>query len=184
MTSNNDAPKTDSQAKSKNPSSSRRSFLTSAGATSTAAVMGIASLASLAIPSGAVAIETGTISATISPTNAQTAAFAELPFRGPVTMLNLLKFKPDGGFAKYMKYGQGVVPLVQGVGGRRVFAGRPAFLLIGEQEWDLMVIVEYPSKEAFIGMFNGPEYKAIEHLRLDSLETSVLYAMHQMPITG
>ena len=37
---------------------------------------------------------------------------------GPVVMLNLLAMKPDGGFARYMEYGEAVVAGRQRVGGR------------------------------------------------------------------
>ena len=33
----------------------------------------------------------------VTPTQEQMKAFAELPDEGPIYMLNLIKFKPDGG---------------------------------------------------------------------------------------
>ena len=36
----------------------------------------------------------------------------------PFAMLNLLKFKPDGGKESYAKYGESVTPLVAKVGGK------------------------------------------------------------------
>ena len=42
---------------------------------------------------------------------------------GPVTMLNLLKFKADGGMEKYMEYGAAVAPLLEKVHGKSTFMG-------------------------------------------------------------
>src|ERR1700755_582555 len=81
------------------------------------------------------------------------AAFAARAGDGtPVTMLNLRASKPDGGRERYAEYGAAVTPLVEGRGGRIVFAGAPAAPLLGEEPWDLMVLVEYPSRQAFLDM--------------------------------
>src|SRR5262245_55606216 len=105
------------------------------------------------------------------------AAFAKRASEGPVFMLNLLEFKPDGGAERYTEYGAAVAPLLEGVGGRPVFAGRPAESLIGEGDWDMMVLVEYPTRQAFLDMASSPEYQKIAHLRTESLERSELRAL-------
>ena len=48
--------------------------------------------------------------------------FLALP-DGPVTMVNLLKFKSDGGANEYAKYILAVGPLLQNVGAKILFAG-------------------------------------------------------------
>ncbi len=74
------------------------------------------------------------------------AAFAERAGEdAPVVMLNLLAFKPDGGRKRYEEYGEAVAPSLAKVGGRIVFTGAPAPALLGEDSWDLVVLVEYPS---------------------------------------
>lgn len=105
------------------------------------------------------------------------AAFASRASEGPVYMLNLLEFQPDGGAERYAEYGAAVAPLLEGVGGEPVFAGRPAEHLIGEGSWDLMMVVSYPTRQAFLDMVSSPEYQAIEHLRSESLRRSELRAM-------
>lgn len=108
------------------------------------------------------------------------AAFRGRLDEGPVTMLNMLKFKP-GQADTYRQYMAAAAPLVAGVGGRLVFAGKPAELLTGHEEWDLVVLVEYP-KRASLGMMASSEaYQAIAHLRASSLERAVLYAMDPIP---
>jgi uncharacterized protein (DUF1330 family) len=95
----------------------------------------------------------------------------------PVTMLNLLAFRPDGGKARYEEYGEAVAPLLEGVGARLVFIGRPSIALLGEDSWDLVVLVEYPGRQAFLDMIGSDGYRAIGHLRTEALERSELHPM-------
>lgn len=103
------------------------------------------------------------------------ASFSKRGAEGPVVMLNLLKFN-DGGVARYMEYGVAVAPLLAKVGGKLRFQGVAAELVIGDEAWDLVLLVEYPSRAAFLSMVSSPEYQAIVHLREEALERSVLYA--------
>ena len=95
---------------------------------------------------------------------------------GPVVMLNLLRFAPDGGRERYEQYGQataeagaaiGIELLHFGIGGRPLEApdGPP---------WDAVALVRYPSRAAFAEMIRSPEYQANEHLRVEALEATVL----------
>jgi uncharacterized protein (DUF1330 family) len=112
------------------------------------------------------------------------AAFAGRASEGPVYMLNLLEFLPDGGAERYAEYGNAVAPILEGVSGRPVFAGRPAESLIGEGSWDLMVLVEYPTRQAFLDMVSSPAYQAIAHLRTEALRRSELRAMDSLDSSG
>jgi uncharacterized protein (DUF1330 family) len=47
-----------------------------------------------------------------------------------------------------------------------------------------LILVEYPTRRAFIEMIGSPEYRAIQHLRDLSLERSVLYATNPIPLPG
>lgn len=105
------------------------------------------------------------------------AVFASRASEGPVYMLNLLEFLPDGGAERYAEYGTAVAPMLEKAGGRPVFAGRPAEHLIGDGSWDMVLVVSYPTRQAFIDMVSSPEYQEIEHLRSESLRRSELRAM-------
>jgi len=106
------------------------------------------------------------------------AAFAERAGDGkPLVMLNLLAFKPDGGRQRYEEYGAAVTPLLEKAGGRIVFAGEPAAALIGDDSWDLVVLVEYPTRQAFLEMIGSPGYQAIGHLRTEALTKGELHPM-------
>jgi uncharacterized protein (DUF1330 family) len=106
------------------------------------------------------------------------AAFNEAAGDGkPVTMLNLLRFKPDGGRERYAEYGAAVAPLLDGVGGTIVFVGETATPLLGGDSWDLVALVEYPTRQAFLEMVGSSEYQAIAHLRTEALTASELHPM-------
>jgi uncharacterized protein (DUF1330 family) len=93
----------------------------------------------------------------------------------PVTMLNLLRFKPDGGQERYLEYGAAVTPLLEKAGARVVFLGESALPLLGDGRWDSVLLVEYPTRQAFLDMIGSPEYQAIGHLRTEALEHGELH---------
>ncbi|KAJ3275871.1 hypothetical protein HDV01_006737 [Terramyces sp. JEL0728] len=115
------------------------------------------------------------------PTREQALRFLASPHKGPVHQVNFLKFKPktkDGisGQESYEQYADLVYKLVKKAGGRFIWAGTPMKEgpLVGSTVWDRILIIEYPSKEAFVTMASSKEYKAIEHLRTDALENAQL----------
>ncbi len=156
---------------------SRRDFLkttgTAAGAATATAAFGMGSTASA---------HTVEINAQL-PTAEQQQAMLALPGDGPVVMLNLLKFKP-GGQADYMKYSMGIQPLLQKAGAKVLFAGSADLCLIGNADWDMVALVQYPNKMALGAMTATPEYQAAHEHRLAGLEGQVLYAMTQVGGTG
>lgn len=95
----------------------------------------------------------------------------------PVTMLNLLRFKPEGGRERYVEYGAAVTPLLEKVGARVVFLGESALPLLGDGRWDSVLLVEYPTRQVFLDMIASPEYQAIGHLRTEALEHGELHPM-------
>jgi uncharacterized protein (DUF1330 family) len=107
-------------------------------------------------------------------------AFLAAPASGPVVMLNLLKFKPGGGAASYMRYAAGVAPLLVLHGARILYSGRVEHTLVGEPQWDAIAIVEYPSREAFLAMATSPEYQQVHVHREHGLERTELIATSPM----
>lgn len=113
--------------------------------------------------------------------------FADLTSRldeGPVTMLNLLAFKPDGGRERYLEYGEAVAPLLEKAGGRLVFQGPASPALLGDHSWDRVLLVEYPTRRAFIEMIQSPEYQAIAHLRTEALTKGELHPLTRTELAG
>lgn len=105
---------------------------------------------------------------------------------GPVVMLNLLRFHPDGGREKYLEYvaGFGDHGLTERYGLELVYGGDGGRSLIGEagQDWDMVALVRYPSRQAFGEMVRDPDYLAMEHLRTDALTDSILQPT--VPLAG
>jgi uncharacterized protein (DUF1330 family) len=92
-----------------------------------------------------------------------------------ICMLNALWFKPDGGAEMYAEYGEAAAPILDGVGAEMLFPPLPVVQsLEGDFDPDLILLVRYPSKEAFGGMWRTDEYAKIAHLRTDAITKAVL----------
>ena len=120
----------------------------------------------------------------VAPRPEQVQGFLELPDKGPIVMVNLLKFKPDGGAAEYAKYAAGVRPLLDKVGAKILFSGDARYCLIGDADWDAVALVEYPRKEALLQMASMPQYREIHKHREAGLEGQVNYAVAQTDLGG
>jgi uncharacterized protein (DUF1330 family) len=128
----------------------------------------------------------------IHPTTEQLQALANFPEEGPVVMLNLLRFKDqaDGidegvtGAEAYARYSVGTQPFLEAVGGRLLMAVRPVQSVIGptESEWDLMLLVEYPSRAKFIEMATNEEYLKVHAHREAALSDSRLVACEKLDL--
>jgi len=126
----------------------------------------------------------------IEPSEAQLQAFLAGPEDGPIVMINLLRWReraayPEGSDASpctgqeaYGRYSAGVLPLLAGVGGRIVWNGlvRNALIAPEGEAWDQAILVEYPSRQAFIEMTTSAAYRAIAIHRSAALADSRLIA--------
>ena len=100
----------------------------------------------------------------------------------PFVMLNLLKFKKDGGRKSYARYVKEASRFVEEVGGKLLLFSRPKELLTGTETWDLLMLVQYPSRKAFLAMTNNPAYLKIHSFREEALENAVLYATDEIAL--
>jgi uncharacterized protein (DUF1330 family) len=104
-----------------------------------------------------------------------------------IAMLNLLKFRakavykdgrPDdiSGREAYQRYSSAMTKIVEREGGKILFAGRIAGVVIGEIEgvWDVAAIMEYPSRAAFQRIVTLPEVNEISVHREAGLEGQLL----------
>lgn len=106
-------------------------------------------------------------------------AFEKLPPGEPVVMINLLKFKEAGGRERYLQYGREVQPHLDRVGGAVRYAGTNPANVIGDGEtpwWDAILVVEYPSSQAFIDMVTDPGYQKVHGHRAAALTQGDLVA--------
>lgn len=95
-------------------------------------------------------------------------------------MLNLLKFKKEGGKKSYARYLKEATRFVEGVGRKLLLFSKPKELLNGTQTWDLLMLGWYPSRKAFFNMAKNPEYLKIHGFREEALEDAVLYATDEL----
>jgi uncharacterized protein (DUF1330 family) len=129
----------------------------------------------------------------ITPTKEQFSEFAHGTREGEVVMINLLHFAKGGagdapaqdkeaestGAGAYRDYSDQVVKMVEARGGRVIWTGRPENVLIGDSErddWDLVALVSYPSRSAFIDMVTSSSYQEAHTHRERGLDRTVLLA--------
>lgn len=111
----------------------------------------------------------------------------------PIVMVNLLKFKDMADYTDldknhkdyckevsgeraYQKYSKEVVKILWGIGGQILWLGKVRASLISPEgeEWDEVILVYYPSREAFMRMVTCEAYQEIVHHRTAALENSRL----------
>lgn len=126
----------------------------------------------------------------ITPTKEQFTEFAQGRQDGEVVMINLLHFAQNEssaegegdesqGQAAYRDYSDQVVKMVEERGGKVIWLGRPEQVLIGDSDgdaWDLVAMVSYPNRAAFIDMVTSPSYGEAHTHRERGLDRSVLLA--------
>lgn len=97
---------------------------------------------------------------------------------GPVVMLNLLRFKPDGGRARYGEYLEHFGRTSQAYGAEVLYTGDGSTAMVAEdgQAWDAVLLVRYPTRQAFSDMLRDPAYGEGTHLRTEALTEAVLQA--------
>ena len=113
----------------------------------------------------------------------------------PVVMVNLLKFRakavyPDGrpsdltGRQAYDLYGAAMQKVIEENGGRLLFGGDIASLVIGEvgDLWDTCILVEYPSAAAFAAIVTSPEVAEIGVHRAAGLDGQLLIRATQLAL--
>ena len=108
----------------------------------------------------------------------------------PVTMLNLLRYRDlaepghgvDGlsGREAYGVYGRRFAELHPRFGGEPIWMGRASRSLIGDEDWDLVMLVRYPTRRQFVDMLNDPDYQAIAPIRAAALSDSRLVETSQL----
>ena len=110
----------------------------------------------------------------------------------PVVMLNLLKYREvaasgygvDGmsGEDAYREYGRRFAELHPRFGGEPIWMGRAGHTAIGpaDEDWDIVILVRYPTRAQFVGMFRDPDYQAIAPIRAAALRDSRIIETTQL----
>lgn len=130
----------------------------------------------------------------VEPTSEALRAFMAAGRQGPVVMLNLLRFRETADYSgspelappaamsgadAYKRYMVHTTPFLAKIGGEAVFLGDGGGALIGpsDERWDMVLLMRYPSTEAFFKFAMDPEYqKGVGH-RTAALADSRLVPM-------
>ena len=113
-----------------------------------------------------------------------------VPMDKPVTMLNLLRFNeqaaypsdsahaPCSGREAYKRYSETAFAKLGEVGARPVWMGKALASVIapGDEHWDEVFLIRYPSGQAFLQMIGMPDYQAATIHRTAALADSRLIA--------
>ena len=117
--------------------------------------------------------------------------------KGKVVMLNLLKFRERADYSAspeldpgtettgqlaYQTYMKAVLPLIRSVEAKTRFYGTAGAFLIGPEaeNWDAVLMVEYPSAERFLEFAQSDAYQKVAGHRTAALADSRLLPMHEM----
>ena len=97
---------------------------------------------------------------------------------GPVVMLNLLRFLPDGGRERYAAYLAHFREHSARFGAEVLYVGTGSTTLVADpgQAWDAVLVVRYPDRRSFSQMVADPAYQQGTHLRSGALTEAVLQA--------
>jgi uncharacterized protein (DUF1330 family) len=109
----------------------------------------------------------------------------------PVVMLNLLRYREhadaghgvDGlsGKDAYAVYGRHFAEdMHPKYGGELIWMGRAHHTIIGTEDWDIAILVRYPTRAQFLAMLDDPAYRAIAPIRAAALADSRLIERSQL----
>ncbi|MBN8867152.1 MAG: DUF1330 domain-containing protein [Solirubrobacterales bacterium] len=124
------------------------------------------------------------MSPVIDPTPEQFRALAESDDESPIVMVNLVRFKERAtgidegmsGAEAYATYGQKIAPYLAQVGGELLQAVTTEESVVGPEraEWDMVLLVRYPSRKAFLAMVSDPGYQREHEHRAAGVEEARL----------
>ena len=130
----------------------------------------------------------------LQPTNEQMTAFAKTGTDGPIVMLNLLKFRdratykaddPEhgddiSGEEAYNRYSAALEAFTgdPSIGLKLLYTGQSERFLIGEGDWDRVMLVRYPSRQHMLTMMRDPRYQLAHRHREAGLKHQDLIETH------
>lgn len=113
------------------------------------------------------------------PTGDQFRAFRDDPYDGPIAQVNLLKFKikavyssdeaehAEGlsGRAAYQRYADTFRAAAVEAGGTMLLMGTSERYFIGQGDWDSVMVMHFPNRQAFIATLNHSTYNEMHRHR-------------------
>ena len=123
----------------------------------------------------------------LQPTGDQVRAFRDRKTGEPIFMLNLLKFRKKAeykdrrttdltGRQAYALYGAGFTKVMAPLGTEIIYSGEIRGFLIGfgEEDWDSVALIKYPSADVMLDMFRNESYQEVQIHREAGLEGQLL----------
>lgn len=120
----------------------------------------------------------------IDPTPEQFQELVSSEDESEIVMVNLIRFKDRAtgidegrtGAEAYATYGQNIAGYMAEVGAEVLIATTSVQSVIGpeEAEWDMVILVRYPNRKAFISMISNPGYQKEHEHRVAGVEEARL----------
>jgi uncharacterized protein (DUF1330 family) len=115
------------------------------------------------------------------PTADQFRAFRDDPHDGPIAQVNILKFKVkadyptghalhgngDSGAVAYQRYADAFGVAAAEVSATCLLMGSVERYFIGNGDWDAVMVMHFPNRQAFIKTLNHPVYNEV-HVHRDA----------------
>lgn len=101
----------------------------------------------------------------------------------PICVINHVKIRPQAaygpgenepersGLEAFLAYGRLSLPRIEATGGKMIYSGRFDGAFVGDDDdWNIAIVVSYPSRAAFVALFTDPEYRAAYRHRRAAVE--------------
>ena len=135
----------------------------------------------------------------LEPSDESARRFFERDIKGPLTMLNLLRFReiadysrfpqlappePISGREAYDRYVRHTIPFLNASGGSLEFFGTGGHNFVGpaEERWDLVMLVRQASVNGFLAFASNEDYLAGIGHRTAALEDSRMLPIVDRPL--
>jgi hypothetical protein len=135
----------------------------------------------------------------LEPSDESARRFFERDIKGPLTMLNLLRFRdvadysrfpqlappaPISGREAYDRYVRHTIPFLNASGGSLEFFGTGGHNFVGpaEERWDLVMLVRQASVNGFLAFASNEDYLAGTGHRTAALEDSRMLPIVDRPL--
>ena len=135
----------------------------------------------------------------LEPSDESARRFFERDIKGPLTMLNLLRFRdvadysrfpqlappePISGREAYDRYVRHTIPFLNASGGTLEFFGTGGHNFVGpaEERWDLVMLVRQASVTSFLAFASNEDYLAGMGHRTAALEDSRMLPIVDRPL--
>ncbi len=110
----------------------------------------------------------------VNPSPATIEEFTGRPDPNAIIMVNLLRYAADGGREAYLRYAAVASGTVQARGGSFPFTAP----VLGGGDWDMVALVRYPRRAAYLDMQQDPAYVGAIPDRTAGLAARLLHPFH------